>query len=158
MQNKALQNTELNLNTAEFPLWLSNFVQVYQSLSTDNLRLLKNIYHQDITFIDPIHKVEGLDNLVNYFEGLYENLSSCDFIIEKVIVQDSNAALYWKMSYRHAKLNKSKIVTIMGSSHIQGKEDKVFYHRDYLDLGAMIYEQLPIIGRLILLIKRQAAK
>jgi len=163
MQNQVLKikpeisDKATSLNTANFPLWLNNFINIYQTLSIDNLDLLKNIYHQDITFIDPIHKVQGYDNLVNYFEGLYENLSTCEFIIEQVIVQDSHAALYWKMSYQHAKLNKGKTVTVLGTSHIEGKGDKVYYHRDYLDLGVMLYEQLPIIGRLIRWIKKRAA-
>jgi hypothetical protein len=62
------------------------------------------------------------------------------------------------MSYQHVKLNKGKVVTIVGTSHIKGENDKVIYHRDYLDLGAMLYEQLPVLGKFILWIKKQAAK
>jgi len=159
MQNNGLKmKTELNGNTTEYPLWLKNFVDIYQTLSTDNLALLENIYHQDIIFIDPMHKVEGFNKLADYFAGLYQNLTACEFIIEEVILQDSHAALYWKMNYQHTKLNKGKTITVMGCSHIRGKDDKVYYHRDYLDLGAMLYEQLPVIGRIICWIKRKASK
>jgi hypothetical protein len=151
-------NTKSTVIIGEDPLWLKNFVSVYQKLSTDNLDLLGTIYHNNVVFIDPIHKVEGFDNLYNYFEGLYQNLASCDFVIEQVIVQNSSAAIYWKMSYQHVKLNKGKVVTIVGTSHIKGEDDKVIYHRDYLDLGAMLYEQLPVLGKFILWIKKQAAK
>lgn len=153
-----MQNNALNLNTSEYPLWLNNFINIYQKLSVDNLALLTNIYHKDVTFVDPMHKVEGFEQLANYFANLYENLTTCEFIIEEVIVEDSNASLFWTMTYQHTKLNKGKAVTVIGCSHIRGKEDKVYYHRDYLDLGAMLYEQLPLIGRIIYWIKRQAAK
>ena len=159
MQNNALETSNvLNLKSTDYPLWLDNFIHIYQKLSVDNLTLLNNIYHQDVTFTDPMHHVEGFDQLASYFANLYENLTACEFIIEEVIVEDSHAALFWTMTYQHTKLNKGKSVTVKGCSHIRGKEDKVYYHRDFLDLGAMLYEQLPLIGRMISWIKRQAAK
>jgi hypothetical protein len=144
--------------SAESTVWLHNFVSVYEKLSINNLDLLNNIYHKDILFEDPIHKIEGVDNLHNYFNALYHNLISCDFVIEEVIVQDLSAALYWKMTYQHAKLNQGKTVTISGNSHIKAQDDKVIYHKDHFDLGAMIYEQLPVMGKLVRWVKARAAK
>ncbi|MFB1014302.1 MAG: nuclear transport factor 2 family protein [Alteromonadaceae bacterium] len=153
-----MQNEVSNKKSTNYPLWLNSFVQSYQELSIDNLELLESIYHKNITFVDPIHKVEGFDNLYRYFEGLYQNLTSCEFTIERVILQDSHASIYWKMTYTHKKLNKGKAVTVWGNSHIEGEADKVIYHKDYLDLGVMLYEQLPFVGKLIRWIKLQAAK
>ncbi|MFT6901309.1 MAG: hypothetical protein ACJAXS_001499 [Colwellia sp.] len=144
-------------NSTPMPLWLSNFVKIYQTLSTDNLELLETIYHNEVTFIDPIHELEGFDNLFQYFQDLYENLLSCEFVINNVIAQEDQAAIYWTMSYQHPKLNKGNVINVTGSSHIKGHEDKVIYHRDYLDLGSMLYEQLPFLGKLIKLIKNKAA-
>tara|TARA_B110000881_G_scaffold93131_1_gene81693 strand:- start:1081 stop:1554 length:474 start_codon:yes stop_codon:yes gene_type:complete len=148
----------LNSNASKYPAWLDNFVDLYQRLSTSNLKLLKNTYHENIVFVDPIHRVEGFDPLYLYFENLYQNLSSCTFVIDNVILQDSSAAIYWTMTYQHAKLNKGESVTIFGNSYIKGEDDKVIYHRDYLDLGAMLYEQLPLLGRIIRFIKSRLAK
>lgn len=152
-----MQNNDLNNSPVQKPLWLTNFVSVYQTLSTTNLDLLTTIYHTEVTFIDPIHKVEGFDELYNYFVNLYQNLATCEFVIENVIAEHDEAAIYWKMSYQHPKLNKGDVVTVFGHSHIKGKDDKVIYHRDYLDLGAMLYEQLPVFGRLTKWIKAKAA-
>jgi len=152
MENKTLEHT---LKGA--PLWLTNFVLVYQQLSKENLQLLANIYHKNVTFNDPLHTVEGFDDLYQYFQNLYQNLSACDFVIDEVIWQDSQASLFWTMTYQHPKLNKGRTVTVVGTSHIKGEDDKVIYHRDYLDLGAMLYEQLPILGKLTKWIKTKAA-
>ncbi|WP_298943356.1 nuclear transport factor 2 family protein [uncultured Psychromonas sp.] len=140
------------------PDWLNEFTSVYQKLNTDNLALLNSIYHQEITFIDPIHEIKGLDELQQYFQGLYQNLESCQFIISEVISQPNQAAIYWKMTYQHPKLNKGNEVSVFGSSHLKAKEGKVIYHRDFLDLGSMLYEQLPVLGKVIRLIKSKAAK
>ena len=152
MENKALEHT---LKGA--PLWLNHFVLVYQQLSKENLQLLANIYHKNVTFIDPLHTVEGIDDLYQYFQNLYQNLSACDFVIDEVIWQDSQASLFWTMAYQHPKLNNGKMVTVVGTSHIKGEGDKVIYHRDFLDLGPMLYEQLPILGKLTKWIKTKAA-
>jgi hypothetical protein len=60
------------------------------------------------------------------------------------------------MNYQHPRLNSGKVVSVQGSSHLKGVEDKVIYHRDYLDLGAMLYEQLPLFGRIIRWFKKKA--
>ncbi|MEW6990989.1 nuclear transport factor 2 family protein [Colwelliaceae bacterium 6441] len=157
-QVKRMPNSLQQESHLEKPLWLSNFINVYQTLSSENLVLLETIYHREITFIDPIHQVEGFDELYYYFENLYQNLSSCEFIIQDVMWQHSKASIYWKMTYVHPKLNKGRKVTVFGSSYIKGENDKVIYHRDYLDLGAMLYEQLPLFGRLIKWLKAKAGK
>ncbi|MEG3753448.1 nuclear transport factor 2 family protein [Psychromonas arctica] len=142
----------------QYPEWLNQFISVYQKLSTNNLDLLDEIYAQEVTFIDPIHEIKGLSNLHEYFDGLYKNLSSCTFIINDVIVDEQQAAVYWEMNYQHAKLNKGEIVSVQGSSKLIAKDNKIVYHRDFLDLGAMLYEQLPLIGKLIHWIKVKAAQ
>lgn len=152
-----MHKNQFNNLPTDSPSWLSNFVSVYQSLATNNLELLATIYHSDITFIDPLHQVEGFDDLYQYFESLYQNLITCEFVIEKVIFDGKEAAIYWTMAYQHRKLNKGEMVTVLGSSHIKGKEGKVIYHRDYLDVGAMLYEQIPLFGKLTKWIKAKAA-
>ena len=156
--SKKMQNDVTSIISIDSPLWLNNFVRVYQVLSIDNLELLSEIYHENVIFIDPIHQVKGYENLYDYFESSYQNLTSCKFVIEQVIQQDSQAAIYWKMIFHHRKLNKGKQITVSGSSRIQGEDDKVIYHRDYLDIGEMLYENLPVLGKFICWIKSQAAK
>ncbi|TYK66206.1 nuclear transport factor 2 family protein [Colwellia echini] len=153
-----MENNAASKLTPQSPIWLRTFVETYQILSTDNLNLLASIYHTNILFIDPMHKVEGLDELYKYFNSLYSNLSRCQFVIDNIVTQGDEAALYWTMTYQHHKLNKGDVVTVQGSSYIKGHNDKVIYHRDYLDLGAMLYEQLPLFGKLIKWIKKHASK
>ena len=77
------------------PQWLVNFIDNYSQLSTDNLELLENIYHKDIIFIDPLHEVQGFENLKYYFFGLYESLTNCSFTIEHIFATNNEAAVYW---------------------------------------------------------------
>ena len=142
-------------NIAKNKPWLTEFTTIYQSLNKHNLSLLKNIYHQDICFEDPLHKVEGLDNFIAYFENLYTNIVNCHFIIEHTIQTDSEAAIYWTMNYQHPKLNSGKTVSVKGHSHLKVSNNLIIYHRDYLDAGSMLYEHIPLLGSAVRFIKKR---
>jgi ketosteroid isomerase-like protein len=142
---------------SETPLWLTNFIDTYQNLSVDNLSDLKSVYHQDVVFQDPLHLLCGFDNLADYFDQLYQNVSACRFDIKQVIHQDNHAAVYWLMTYRHKQLKGGKSIEVEGHSLLIGQDDKVIAHRDYLDLGQMFYEHVPLLGGIVRWLKRRAA-
>lgn len=148
----------INKSIQKQPIWVDNFITTYSQLSVDNLYLLEELYHPDIIFIDPMHSLQGLAQLKQYFDNLYSNLVSCDFNIVQVIHEGNQAAIYWKMTFNHPRLNKGREVEVLGSSHIHGDKDKVIYHRDFVDMGAMLYENIPLVGKLIAFIKRRATK
>jgi hypothetical protein len=58
------------------------------------------------------------------------------------------------MHYAHPKLNGSKDIQLEGATKILF-EDKIHYHKDYFDGGALLYEHIPLMGKLIKLIKRR---
>lgn len=149
---KSLEN---NLISIKHPAWLSSFISVYQTLTTNNLDDLAKVYHENVIFIDPLHEVKGYPDLHAYFVSMYMNLTECKFMIYDVISTDDSAAIYWNMTFTHVKLNGGESITVTGSSHLKGSKDKVIYHRDYIDLGAMIYEQIPLLKRVILAIKNR---
>jgi limonene-1,2-epoxide hydrolase len=51
-------------------------------------------------------------------------------------------------------MNKGKPIAVDGITMLKIADDRVVYHRDYYDLGQMVYENIPLIGRLIKKIKR----
>jgi limonene-1,2-epoxide hydrolase len=138
--------------------WLDNFVDVYQKLSINNLELLDTVYHPQVVFEDPLHKLQGIKALHHYFSGMYQNLTFCNFLIQNILKEGECAGVYWEMTYQHPKLNKGQTVTVLGHSHLKMQDNKIIYHRDYLDLGVMLYEQLPLIGKLIRWVKLRATK
>ncbi|MCE2573136.1 nuclear transport factor 2 family protein [Motilimonas eburnea] len=136
---------------------INEFVALYQQLNKDNLVRLAEVYDADIEFIDALHHVQGLGQLEHYFAGLYQSLSQCHFAIEQVIEQDGQASLFWLMTYCHPKLNGGKPVRVNGASHLKFNE-KIYYHRDYVDLGEMLYEHIPLLGSCIRQVKRRATR
>lgn len=127
---------------------LERFTQTYHRLDGQSMGLLKELYSDDILFQDPFHCITGLPALTRYFVELYRDVESITFRFEDTLVQADRAMLTWTMSLKHPRLNGGDPVIVPGSTHIRFRE-KVYYHRDYFDGGAMLYEQLPLIGMVI---------
>ncbi|MGX9462309.1 nuclear transport factor 2 family protein [Shewanella sp. A14] len=141
------------------PAVIDNFINMYQQLNKDNLYLLRQVYRDDIHFRDPMHQVSGIKALTQYFANMYLNVTHIKFDIKEVVVCNNNAqaALYWTMTYSHPKLNKGQLINVDGMSQLKF-EDKIYSHRDYFDVGQMLYEQIPFLGGLIGILKKRAAK
>ena len=138
---------------------LETFLHTYQHLNKDNLDSLKDIYSDDVQFIDPAHEIQGLDNLQHYFQELYQNARNVQFSFSNTSQSGHEAFVEWEMAFNHPKLSKGRQINVPGVSRLRFNESgKVMYHRDFFDLGAMLYERLPLIGSLISFIKRRLGK
>ncbi|KZN38566.1 hypothetical protein N480_13005 [Pseudoalteromonas luteoviolacea S2607] len=135
---------------------LINFVDIYNKLSDKNLNLLKNIYDEEIVFTDPLHEVKGLEALTKYFENMYANVNSISFDINEHFVIDNMGFLYWDMKFSHSRLNAKKTITVAGHSKLTFKGAKVVNHRDYFDVGALLYRNIPLLGNVIKTIEKRA--
>lgn len=143
---------------------VERFKRLYQTFETtqkacepaeqlDDERLtLEQVYSQSISFRDPLHEINGLNDLRRYMQAMYGNVISCEFIyLDQWIAYDS-ASIKWDMVFKHRKLGGGKAITVRGISHVRFT-DRIHYHEDVFDAGAMIYQQLPLLGRIINKIK-----
>ncbi|MFM4938511.1 nuclear transport factor 2 family protein [Aeromonas enteropelogenes] len=133
---------------------LARFVTLYQQLDRQQLHRLSEVYADEVIFIDPAHRIEGLAALSDYFAALYQRLAYCRFVITSQQQQGRQAWLGWTMTFSHPRLRGGKPVTVEGATRLElDEQGKVCLHRDYFDLGAMLYEQLPLLGSLVRTIK-----
>ncbi|NGX15698.1 nuclear transport factor 2 family protein [Wenzhouxiangella sp. XN24] len=127
---------------------------MFQELRADNLALLDGVYATGVTFEDPLHRVEGLAELKAYFGRLYAAVESIRFDFDTVIAGPGEAMLTWTMRMRHGRLRSGEELALPGATHIRFAE-RVHYHRDYFDAGALLYERLPVLGTVIRAIRRR---
>lgn len=132
---------------------MERFIRVYSELGKDNLASLESLYHTDVVFEDPAHKVEGWLALEEYFRRLFANVTHCAFTIEESMSDAHQGYLVWTMTFAHPKLSKGEYRTVKGCSHLTFLDNRVIKHRDYFDLGEMLYEAIPILGRVVKMIK-----
>ena len=128
---------------------------IYQEYGENSLNLLSSLYSDDVLFKDPVHEIQNINQLFSYFEKGKQNLLSCRFEFIHEQITDHNAYITWNMHFKHKKIQSGKLITVRGMSHIRFDQDKITLHEDSFDLGSMIYENLPIVGKLVRAIKNK---
>lgn len=131
------------------PSVISKCIDFYSDLNSEKIALLPLIYHQQIELVDPLGQHQGIAALETYFRSLLARTSHCRFIIDKCFSQDQQTCLNWIMSYSHPKLAKGRALELAGCSIIHVQQDKIIRQRDYYDMGAMLYEHVPLLGTVI---------
>ncbi|WP_028580165.1 nuclear transport factor 2 family protein [Desulfogranum japonicum] len=134
---------------------MNAFFEIYNQLHKDNLELLRDVYSKDVVFVDPAHEIQGIEELITYFSALYSNVDSISFDFTDHLLVEDSGYVRWKMTFSHKRLNRGLPVMVDGVTYLQFDSAKmVDYHRDYFDLGAMLYEQIPVLGKVIRTIKK----
>jgi hypothetical protein len=127
---------------------IARFQGVYQDLRRDTLGLLDGVYAENVLFEDPLHRIEGLPALKAYFARLYEGVDTIGFEFGEVLEGPGQAMLTWTMHMKHRRLRAGEALALPGATHIRFG-DRVHYHRDYFDAGALLYERLPLLGGIV---------
>ena len=131
---------------------ISDFCSFYRDLDQKPLSMLMDIYSDDVRFCDPVHSIQGIQFLTQYFEDLMLQVQACSFNIREISETGNTAFVRWSMHLQHPKLKGGQAILVEGVSYLEF-DTKITLHQDYFDLGAMLYEHLPIMGRLVQYIK-----
>ncbi|EKE86901.1 nuclear transport factor 2 family protein [Idiomarina xiamenensis] len=134
---------------------IDEFKDFYDELESDKLDELANLYHEDVTFSDPIHQIVGRDQLHDYFKNLMENVEYCHFAFDDELVTDEKAFFAWQMRYSHPKLASGAEIVLPGVTYLTFADGKIRTHQDFYDVGAMLYEHVPLVGYVIDKIKQR---
>ena len=145
-----------NSTSADF--LVSRVVEAYQNLDPTKLEEVATLYTSDIYFEDPTHGVQGRSAVLAHFSKTFKKLQGCSFNFHRTVSDGADIFLAWTMTAKHPKVLKGKVVRVEGASYLKTRNGKIFYHRDYFDMGSLLYEHLPFLGRIIQKIKRRVAR
>jgi hypothetical protein len=129
----------------------------FNSLSFSNLSLVDEFYAPDAEFSDPIVRIKGRAKITEYYQGLYQNVESIRFEFSSLIEEGDTCAAVWTMYLKARKLKGGDEIALAGVSHFLFSPGSLLvdYHRDYFDMGAFVYEHIPLLGSAIRAIKRR---
>ncbi len=134
---------------------IENFKAYYRNPLRSYGLTLSDVYHDGVVFVDPVHRLQGLDALSSYFEKMFHSLKECRFEYLDEVIGENSAYIKWDMHFHHPRIS-SEVITLRGVTHI-GFDDKITYHEDFYDMGSMLYEHLPVMGRLTRYVKSRVA-
>ncbi|MES3008808.1 MAG: nuclear transport factor 2 family protein [Pseudomonadota bacterium] len=147
------------LTTAENSrqLLLNSFKAFYQNSDELHLEQIDALYTQDIEFRDPLHSILGILALKSYMKSLYANSRDIRFEYTDEQSGANWATISWVMHFRHPSLAGGRLISVRGITQIRFT-DRIFYHEDFYDLGAMIYQHIPVLGRIIAFINERIGR
>lgn len=123
----------------------ARFKQLYKKFDQNTISSLSDLYSSQVLFKDPIHQLEGIHELSHYFAGFCSDDLQCEFTIYNEVVAQEQAFFQWQMHYRHPRLASGKPLRLNGGTLIKFNTH-IIYHEDFYDMGAMIYQHIPILG------------
>lgn len=142
-------------NAPAEPEALLRLKAMYSNFGKDMIEHVARVYSDDVVFQDPVHRVEGLPALETYLSRTVTNITSCRFEFRAIDCRgDHSAWLEWTMHYTHPRLAGGAPLVLEGVSNVRFDE-KIHYHRDYLDMGGMLYEHVPVLGGVVRWLKHR---
>lgn len=136
---------------------VQEFFDFYQKLDKNSTYRLDEFYAKEVLFTDPLHQVSGIDQLIAYFDRLYARLETIEFEFSEPDIYDHRVWCSWVMNYQHPRINGGRPVRVDGASRLDWESNQVICHRDFFDAGQMLWEQLPLIRRVLAVLKKRMA-
>lgn len=133
-------------------------IKAFSNLTLENLDDLRVLYSEDVHFEDPAHGIQGLPALLAYLQALLANVKSCRFIFHHHAGGPSELFLNWTMILVQNGKDPDDPIRVEGASYLKFRDKRIYFHRDYFDLGAMVYENVPLLGRLIRAIRTRLGR
>lgn len=132
--------------------------EFFNGSSKENIKeRTAEFYAVDAVLEDPFGKFEGREAIAQHLAALYDGIESITFEIKSEFVSGDETVALWTMTLAHGKLNGGEPITVDGVSHVRFAVGKAVAQRDYYDLGALLYENTTIVGRIVRWVKSKAA-
>lgn len=138
---------------------LERVVVFYETIEPATLAArLALVYAADAGFKDPFNEVRGLPAIEHIFAHMFEQVHEPRFVVVTSVQQGRDAFLTWEFRFRMKRFSSAP-QCILGASHLVfDAAGMVQTHRDYWDPAEELYEKLPLLGALMRMLKRAAAR
>ena len=133
---------------------LRRLVDFYQSLQPASLPQIATIYARGARFRDPFNDVQGVSAIEAIFADMFQRTHEPRFVITGSVEQGDDAFVTWDFMFRTA----ARSLRVQGCSQLHfDAQGQVDIHRDYWDAAGELYEQLPLLGPLMRVLRRRLA-
>jgi steroid delta-isomerase len=125
----------------------------FESMRPQDLHALGEIYREDATFKDPFNEVAGLASIEAVYRHMFQTLDDPRFTVWNCTAGESDAWLAWHFTFRSLR-----VTSVRGATHLQfDMHGRIRSHRDYWDPAEELYAHVPVLGRLLGMIRRRLA-
>ena len=128
------------------PTVVERYREMIETLVRDGegaLPLLRELYHEQVQFEDPLQSVSGIDALVDANRRLLKRARSLSISFGSMSEQDGSMFAVWTLTLEPPV---GPVMTIEGATHATVRDGYVVHQRDYWDLLSSAAEALPGLG------------
>jgi hypothetical protein len=136
---------------------LQDFKAFYMRPDVASLEWADRLYTQDIEFRDPLHTINGILAFKSYLRGVYTGPTNIRFEYVDELCGEHWASITWIARYRHDALDGGRTLQLRGTTQIRFT-DRIYYQEDFFDVGAMVYQHLPLLGPVVRYINRRISR
>lgn len=130
---------------------LSAYIDFLQTVTPERVTALKTHVAADVVFEDPFHTSQGDDAMVAIFARTFESIPGARLDIHNHAVTGDTAFFYWTFSGQV----RGKPWSVTGVTRLTfDARHKVTAHVEYWDAARHFYEDLPVIGLILRMIRR----
>lgn len=133
---------------------VQGYIDFFETLTPATLDRIEDLFEPSAKFSDPFNEVTDSRGIRSVFEHMFNTCKNPGFRVTEAIAQGNVAYLQWKFTFDSGTRRQS----IVGVSRVTfGDSGRVTQHEDYWDAAGQLYERLPLIGWLLLALRRKLA-
>jgi steroid Delta-isomerase len=130
----------------------------FEALSPQTLGGLRTLAAPDLHFRDPFNDVIGADKVIRSLELGYRHASDMRFEFLDEAWSGRTCYYRWRFFFRPKRFSGGRLWTIDGMSEVRFDERGLAVeHLDHWDAASQFYARLPLLGRLLELVRRRLA-
>ena len=143
----------------DYPARLRAYGEFLERISPERIDELRALAAPDLRFKDPFNEVQGIEQVQRVFHKMFEDASDIRFNVLHMACAGPVGYLRWEMSLRPtSRLVSGQTWRFSGVTEARfDDQGRLAEHVDHWDAGAQFYERLPLLGRLLRLIRRPLA-
>ena len=130
----------------------------FERLSPATLGELRALAAPGMHFRDPFNDLIGPDKVIRSLELGYQHADDMRFEFLDEAWSGRTCYYRWRFFFRPKRFSGGRTWTIDGMSEVRfGEAGLVVEHLDHWDAASQFYGKLPVLGRLIDLVRRRVA-
>ena len=119
----------------------------YENLASGNIDALKNLYHPEVTFKDPVFKLQALEVWVMWKMLFSSGKSPIKIIYRDIIVNENMGSALWIADYTFSKTGR-KVKNVIYSS-FEIKDGKIFKQTENFDFQLWMKQAFGPFGTIL---------
>lgn len=130
----------------------SDIAHWFETLTSESLERVGEMYAQDAVFIDPFNQLEGLTSVRAVYQHMFDTLKQPRFVVTTIVERERDGFMTWDFLFEY----RGQVQQISGCTQFKlNDQGLIVLHRDYWDAAQQVYEKIPLLGSVVRMIRRK---